>query len=445
MDSMSSLYIVLLSFLLLCVVSAYVIASLDRETNYSQLKLALNINFFLYAIRFVFAESREMDIILFSLKVVPLYYLSNFFLDNRLKYYRKRISIFFVLGLVAGGILYLFNTKIMYYTLPIALGSFSPGIYALYFYGKRLTNLENIFYFGIFSVAAIVTLSFCLSYEVPGSAVWGWSAGVLTFISIMMGVLVKTLSKKVEGDHKLQEELKLINAIYKSVIHDTSNDLNFLSLSLARALRDESLSYVKRAYDRLRELIKFKEEMRKQFDGQDNYYELNPVDVFKCAISRYEEGFHEKNVQFITTAPIKKEEISLPISKESLVNSVLGNLLSNALKFTDSGLKVYFSMVIDHHFIYFSIIDSGQGIPEDIVKSVQSFSKVRSSAGTNKETGSGMGLSIICYIVNRIGGEVQFYRLERGTKVVVKIPYTKSLSNRPIDDLEQGDFISARY
>ena len=261
----------------------------------------------------------------------------------------------------------------------------------------------------------------------------------------MMGVLVKTLSKKVEGDHKLQEELKLINAIYKSVIHDTSNDLNFLSLSLARALRDESLSYVKRAYDRLRELIKFKEEMRKQFDGQDNYYELNPVDLFKCAISRYQEGFHEKNVQFITTAPIKKEEISLPISKESLVNSVLGNLLSNALKFTDSGLKVYFSMVIDHDFIYFSIIDSGQGIPEDIVKSVQSFSKVRSSAGTNKETGSGMGLSIICYIVNRIGGEVQFYRLERGTKVVVKIPYTKSLSNRPIDDLEQGDFISARY
>ncbi|MGI4993327.1 sensor histidine kinase [Halobacteriovorax sp. GFR7] len=429
MDNMTTLYIVLLSFLLLCVVCTYVVAMIDKESDYHQFKAAIVLNFFLYVIRFYFAQWIEFDVIFFALKVIPLYLISNFFLNNRLDRYRIGIMSLFSLGALAGLTLFLLGYSFEYYSLAVAAGSFSPGLYALVYFGRRLNHLVNPFYFAIFAIAGIVTFSYPFTSAIKGAEIWGWSAGVISYIAIMLGLLVKILEKKVDGDYKLQEELKLINAIYKAVIHDTSNDLNFLSLSLSRALKDENLTYVKLAYDRLSELIKFKSEIRKQFNEEKLSYDVELSTLVKSVVTRYQDDFNRKRVQLVVTYPHQHIEASLPISKESLVNSILGNLVSNALKFSEPRSKVYLSMIHDKTHVYFSVIDSGGGIPDDIVSSVTNFSKVRSSSGTSNEMGSGMGLSILCYIIKRIDGEISFVSMKSGTKVIVKIPFSNQLTD----------------
>ena len=426
---MTTLYIVLLSFLLLCVVSTYVVALVDKESDYRQFKIALIFNFILYALRFYFVQWVELDVIFFALKFVPLYLICNFFLNNRLNHFRTEILSLFVLCGITGLSLYLLGNKFEYYSLAVAIGSFSPGLYALAHFGKRIKQVINFFYFTIFAIAGIVTFSYPFAFEIQGSGIWGWSAGVITYVAIMLGLLIKILEKKVDGDYKLQEELKLVNAIYKAVIHDTSNDLNFLSLSLSRALKDENLTYVKLAYDRLSELIKFKSEIRKQFNEKELSYDVELSTLINSVVTRYQDDFNRKRVQLVVTYPHQHIEASLPISKESLINSILGNLVSNALKFSDPRSKVYLSMSYDKTHLYFSVIDSGGGIPENIVSSVTNFSKVKSSSGTSNEMGSGMGLSILCYIIKRIDGEISFVSMKSGTKVIVKIPFSNQLTD----------------
>ncbi|MFG1499366.1 sensor histidine kinase [Halobacteriovorax sp. XZX-3] len=437
MDNMTALYIVLLSFLLLCVVSTYVVAMVDKESDYQQFKMALIFNFFLYATRFYCAQWVELDVIFFGLKFIPLYLICNFFLNNRLSQYRVELMSLFVLSGIAGFLLYLAGVESEYYSLTVAIGSFTPGIYALAYFGKRIKYVVNFFYFTIFAIAGIVTFTYPFTFEIKGSGIWGWSAGVITYIAIMLGLLVKILEKKVDGDYKLQEELKLINAVYKAVIHDTSNDLNFLSLSLSRALKDENLTYVKLAYDRLSELIKFKAEIRKQFNKDNLSYDVELSSIVKSVVSHYQDDFNKKRVQLVVTYPHQNIEASLPISKESLVNSILGNLVSNALKFSEPRSKVYLSMIHDKTHVYFSVIDSGGGISDDIISSVTNFSKVRSSSGTRNELGSGMGLSILCYIIKRIDGEISFMSMKSGTKVIVKIPFVNQVSEH-LDNKRDG-------
>lgn len=176
------------------------------------------------------------------------------------------------------------------------------------------------------------------------------------------------------------------------------------------------------AYDRLSELIKFKAEIRKQFNKENLSYDVELSTILKSVVSHYQDDFNKKRVQLVVTYPHQSIEASLPISKESLVNSILGNLVSNALKFSEPRSKVYLSMIHDKTHVYFSVIDSGGGIPDHIVSSVTNFSKVKSTSGTSNEMGSGMGLSILCYVVNRIGGVIDFIKLGHGTKAIVKIP-----------------------
>ncbi|EPZ51351.1 GHKL domain protein [Bacteriovorax sp. BAL6_X] len=441
---MIALYIVLLSFLLLCVVTTYVVAMVDKGSDYREFKIALILNFILYAARFYFAPWKELDVVFYALKFIPLYFLCNFFLNNRLNQYRLEFVGLFIFSSIAGASLYLLGFKFEYYSLVIAFGSFSPGFYALIHFGRRLKHIVDFFYFSIFVIAALVTFTYPFAFIIRGSGTWGWSAGVIAYIAIMLGLLVKILEKKVDGDYKLQEELKLINAIYKAVIHDTSNDLNFLSLSLSRALKDENLAYVKLAYERLSELIKFKAEIRKQFNQEKLSYNVELSLILKSVVEHYQDDFKKKRVQLIVTYPHQNTVASLPISKESLVNSILGNLVSNALKFSESRSKVYLSMIYDESHVYFSVVDSGEGISEEIISSVTNFSKVRSSCGTSNELGSGMGLSILCYIIKRIDGDISFMKMKRGTKVIVKIPFLKQLTDilNNKDDSHDNNVIS---
>ncbi|BBP45464.1 hypothetical protein THMIRHAS_08370 [Thiosulfatimonas sediminis] len=91
------------------------------------------------------------------------------------------------------------------------------------------------------------------------------------------------------------------------------------------------------------------------------------------------------------------------------LEQVITNLLSNALKFTESG---FVRLSIDGHFIgkftqiHIEVEDTGIGMTEGQIKSLfQQFTQADGST-TRKYGGTGLGLAISQKIINLLGGEI---------------------------------------
>jgi len=92
------------------------------------------------------------------------------------------------------------------------------------------------------------------------------------------------------------------------------------------------------------------------------------------------------------------------------LRQVMGNLLDNAIKFTDKGeviLKVDSREVSDGlHEIHFAVKDTGIGMPKESQgKLFKSFSQIDAST-TRKYGGTGLGLAISKNLINLMGGDI---------------------------------------
>ena len=91
---------------------------------------------------------------------------------------------------------------------------------------------------------------------------------------------------------------------------------------------------------------------------------------------------------------------------EGKIGQVLNNLISNAVKFSQSGTAVTVHAVAEGGGVQIAVRDQGPGIPEgERGKLFQPFGKtsVRSTAG---ESSTGLGLAIVRKIVEGHGGRI---------------------------------------
>ena len=102
---------------------------------------------------------------------------------------------------------------------------------------------------------------------------------------------------------------------------------------------------------------------------------------------------------------------------------MLGNLLSNAFKFTDRGGKVSLTVAADDGNVVITVADTGAGIPPQQLPHI--FDKFfqadnQASAATK---GTGLGLAIAKEIVEAHGGQIKVdSTVGEGTTFVVTLP-----------------------
>lgn len=97
------------------------------------------------------------------------------------------------------------------------------------------------------------------------------------------------------------------------------------------------------------------------------------------------------------------------IGDESRIRQVIFNLVSNAVKYTQTGgitLRISLEDIRSSRArVCFSIKDSGQGMTsEDISRAVKPFVRLEHSAGSRQE-GTGLGLNIVSRLVELMNGE----------------------------------------
>ncbi len=121
-------------------------------------------------------------------------------------------------------------------------------------------------------------------------------------------------------------------------------------------------------------------------------------------------------------------EITLPadfpavVADRDKIKQVLLNLISNAIKYNRPNGKVTVSGGRNEREWYFSVTDTGLGIPEDSIPNL--FTKFYRVRGTeNYAIGTGLGLSICKQIVQGHGGRIEIRsKFGEGTTFTVAIP-----------------------
>jgi signal transduction histidine kinase len=131
------------------------------------------------------------------------------------------------------------------------------------------------------------------------------------------------------------------------------------------------------------------------------------------------EGFDEVKINCEVT------EGSVFFSDQSVVGSVIQNLVTNAIKYRNPRVNQSFvniTVTTDRNQAMIRVEDNGIGIPED--KQQQVFDMFVRASG--QSGGSGLGLYLVKRSVDQLKGEIQLdSEPEAGTTVVVTLPNTQ--------------------
>ncbi len=120
-----------------------------------------------------------------------------------------------------------------------------------------------------------------------------------------------------------------------------------------------------------------------------------------------------------------KEDVFV-FADKNMINTVLRNLLSNALKFTYKSGKVILSTMITSDEVVVSVKDTGIGIPEDKIDKLFSIDTNNSMPGTENEQGTGLGLKLSKEFVEKLGGKIWVESVEgKGSEFKFAIPISK--------------------
>ncbi|MDP4208181.1 MAG: HAMP domain-containing sensor histidine kinase [Bacteroidota bacterium] len=89
-----------------------------------------------------------------------------------------------------------------------------------------------------------------------------------------------------------------------------------------------------------------------------------------------------------------------------MVRTILRNLISNAIKYTNTGGEITVTASENNQFIEIAVKDNGIGIPFEAQRKIFKRDEINSTPGTNNEKGTGLGLLLCKEFVEMHGGDI---------------------------------------
>jgi len=200
-----------------------------------------------------------------------------------------------------------------------------------------------------------------------------------------------------------------VETLQEGAIADTANARKFLEIifkqaDLLHALVDDLLSLSKMEQEAERGKVQLvKEQVRR---------------IIEAAIAAYETRARERRIQVDLHC---KDEIVVKANAR-LLEQAVGNLLDNAIKYSESGKRIDV-VVAAGDDVTIKIIDQGYGIPpEHLPRLFERFYRV--DKGRSRELGgTGLGLAIVKHIIQAHGGRVTVESvLGQGSVFTIHLP-----------------------
>lgn len=274
-------------------------------------------------------------------------------------------------------------------------------------------------------------------YNTSTYCVYGKSPAILT---IMRDVTSEKQVRKLEEDvkenikllNKSKEQTKFITEFFSNISHELKTPLNviFSSLQLLNTYNEaEFIKNRNRYFDimkqncyRLIRLINNLLDVTKHDAGfiipnLHNGDIVCMVEDITMSIISYAES---KGINIIFDTDIEEKIIAFDADK---MERIILNLLSNALKFTTRGGKIYVLITDKEDSVEISVKDTGIGIPDEQKELIfERFMQVDKKLNRNNE-GTGIGLSIVKSFVEMHNGEIKLEsKLGLGSEFTIILP-----------------------
>lgn len=233
-------------------------------------------------------------------------------------------------------------------------------------------------------------------------------AGLLT-----LGIFVLLLYKNQRKQKYLNNQLTLVNQELKEsnsskdkffsiIAHDLKAPFNsilgflhILKMQLEKLSKEEILSFTDMMLSTTNNTYKLLENLLEWSRLQTGDISYNPS---KFLIN---EAINESVELFVKVAEAKNIALKMEDNKaisvvadRNMVNTVLRNLISNAIKFTKSGGEVTLLCREVNDRVEVLVKDNGIGIPENMLPTLFDASEKFSTQGTEQEKGTGLGLAL---------------------------------------------------
>ena len=257
---------------------------------------------------------------------------------------------------------------------------------------------------------------------------------ILTYVSEQIAIAIDK-KRSEEELVRYAAELKELNAskdkFFSIISHDLRSPFHSL-LGITEIIAEEGATLSKE------EMMNFSKEIHKSLKNQyrllENLLEWSRFQRGKMEYQPVKINLNEKVVDIINVlignAASKKISLVNNVGNnifikadQNMIQSVIQNLVSNAIKFTECKGKITVNAVEKDGMVEISVADNGVGIdPKDLYKLFRidvQFSKL----GTAREKGTGLGLNLCKELVEKHGGQIWANSvLGKGTTFTFTIP-----------------------
>lgn len=246
-------------------------------------------------------------------------------------------------------------------------------------------------------------------------------------------------AQKIELKRK-NDELYTANAskdkFFSIISHDLKSPLSTL-LGFAQLLvhnfttysPEQIQEYIQRLYTSADRLYALLENLLTWSRLQRGLMEYSPErisiqEIIEDNIALFAVKADNKNVSLTSVTP---ESELYTYSDYHMISTVVRNLVSNALKFTNPGDRIELTASHNGQHVEIAVADTGVGISAENLAKLFRMDRQYTSVGTSGETGTGLGLNLCKELVEKNGGRIQVQsQIGAGTTFLVTLPIQKT-------------------
>ena len=228
-----------------------------------------------------------------------------------------------------------------------------------------------------------------------------------------------------EQTKELQKALDLKDITYQVLVHDFANYV-FALIANLRAMKRTDLTegqlkiantnsgILEKMKDLIREIRQLERILNTNSNEEMKFEYKNLHQLIYEVEKAYTPKLESKKLKIINDIP---KELEVYVYEPFFSISIIGNYLSNAIKFSnpDSSIRV-FAHINEMQNLSITIEDSGIGMSQDDLEKLNRATSPRRRTGTHKESGIGLGTLIATNYIRIHGFQVVFDSQEANPK-----------------------------
>lgn len=156
---------------------------------------------------------------------------------------------------------------------------------------------------------------------------------------------------------------------------------------------------------------------------------LRPIDILRDAINRHRDDARTKKIDLELSAYADLGHVE---ADRRAMRSILDNLISNALRYTQEGGAIVLSATEIKDGVQFFVRDNGRGIEAERLPTI--FGRFSSGSGegaSGQGGGTGLGLALVRRLIESMSGQVSVEsKLGSGTTFSFTLPMATVVANR---------------